>query len=307
MADLNVRRITLRDGRALAYVERGDPQGLPVVYCHGVPSSRAEADVHGHAATLTSLGVRLIVPDRPGVGDSDEQPNRTVVDWADDVRDLASQLGLGSFAVVGASGGAPYALACGVRLRENVCAVGIVGGIAPLDAPGVLTSFSAPLRVMFRLGRRAPPILNWLLKLNLRAVRRGGDRAGARMAAMAPEPDRTLLQQPEVQRRFTACFDEACRRGTTGPTIDVGIVARPWGFDLRSIEVPVFLWHGARDANVPVACGRYLAEVIPGCRATFYAEDAHLSVPVNHCAEIFTSIIAACRKRDRGPAATVRP
>ena len=82
MADLFDRRINLRDGRALAYVERGHPTGVPVVYCHGVPSSRAEADVHGYTETLATFGIRLIVPDRPGFGCSDIQPNRTVVDWA---------------------------------------------------------------------------------------------------------------------------------------------------------------------------------------------------------------------------------
>ena len=81
MADEDARRITLRDGRTLAYVERGDPAGLPVVHCHGVPSSRAEADMYDHADTLVRMGVRLIVPDRPGVGLSDARPNRTVIDW----------------------------------------------------------------------------------------------------------------------------------------------------------------------------------------------------------------------------------
>lgn len=299
MAEFDDRRITLRDGRTLAYVERGDSAGLPVVYCHGVPSSRAEADVYHLDETLAALGVRLIVPDRPGIGLSDAQPHRTVSDWADDVRDLAAQLGLGRFAVVGASGGAPYALACGARLRDQVCAVGIIGGIAPLDAPGLLAALSAPLRIMFQMGRRAPRILGWLLRLNLRALRRGGERAGARMAARVPEPDRTLLQRPGLQRGFMQCFIEACRRGTTGPATDVRIVARPWGLDLASIDVPVLLWHGMRDANVPVACGRYLAQAIPGCQATFYPNDAHLSVPVNHGTEIFSALTTACRRDDR--------
>ncbi len=69
------------------------------------------------------------------------------------------------------------------------------------------------------------------------------------------------------------CFVEACRRGTAGPATDVGIVARPWGLDLASIDVPVLLWHGVRDGSVPVACGRYLAQAIPRCHATFYSDD----------------------------------
>ena len=76
-------------------------------------------------------------------------------------------------------------------------------------------------------------------------------------------------------------------------------MARPWGIDLAAIEVPVLLWHGVRDRNVPVACGRYLAQAIPGRQATFYPGDAHLSVPVNHGVDIFAALAGYCPTRDR--------
>jgi pimeloyl-ACP methyl ester carboxylesterase len=132
-----------------------------------------------------------------------------------------------------------------------------------------------------------------MFRLNLRAIGGGGPRASQRMAAMAPEPDRTLLQRPEISGGFIACFVEACRQGPRGPADDMGLVARPWGFDLAAVKVPVLLWHGERDRNAPVACGRYLATAFPDCRATFYAEDAHLSVPLNHQQEIFGALASA--------------
>ncbi len=58
----------------------------------------------------------------------------------------------------------------------------------------------------------------------------------------------------------------------------------------RRWTVPVALWHGERDRNVPVAHGRYLAGVIPGCRATFYPADAHLSTFVNHRREFLAAL-----------------
>jgi hypothetical protein len=39
------REVKMRDGRTLAYAEYGSPAGQPVIYCHGVPSSRAEGDL----------------------------------------------------------------------------------------------------------------------------------------------------------------------------------------------------------------------------------------------------------------------
>ena len=74
---------------------------------------------------------------------------------------------------------------------------------------------------------------------------------------------------------------------------DMGLIARPWGFDLAAVKVPVLLWHGELDRNVPVSAGRHLAGAFPHCRAAFYAEDGHLSVPLNHHEEIFGALAAA--------------
>ena len=279
--------VRLRDGRTLAYTEYGNRGGAPIVYCHGVPSSRVEGDLILDNARTAAWGLRIIVPDRPGMGYSDFQPARRIVGWADDVADLAAALGLDSFAVVGSSGGAAYALACAARMPDRVRLVGLIGGAAPADAPG---GHNILLRFMFRLARVAPAVLRGLFRLQLRAIRRGGDRGRERMSSWAPEPDRTLLQREEIARGFMACFEEACRNGPRGPASDVALIARPWGFVLADIKVPVRLWHGERDRNVPVASGRYFAAVLPNCRATFYPEDAHLSVPLQHQDEILAAL-----------------
>jgi pimeloyl-ACP methyl ester carboxylesterase len=284
------REITLRDGRRLAYAEFGSPRGTPIVHCHGSPSSRVEGELLFDKAAITELGLRLIVPDRPGMGRSDFQAGRRIVDWPNDVSDLATALDLQDFFVLGESGGSPYALACGALMPTRVRAVGVVGGVAPLEAPGLAAALSTPLRLMFRLAKYAPPLLGALFRLNLKVMRSVSERGVERMLASFPEPDRTLLKRPEVLRRFIACFQEACLNGTRGAVHDMGLLARPWGFDPGLISVPVRLWHGDRDGNVPVTHGRYLAETVPRCRASFYPDDAHLSVPLNHGREILSAL-----------------
>src|SRR3954452_9759734 len=122
---MNPQKLTLRDGRLLAYQEYGRPGGMPVIYCHGIPSSRVEGDLTIDPTIVESVGARVIVPDRPGVGQSDPQEGRRIVDWPTDVSELASHLGASTFAVLGSSGGSPYALACAQLPR--VRAVGIMG------------------------------------------------------------------------------------------------------------------------------------------------------------------------------------
>ena len=284
--------IKLRDGRTLAYAQYGDAHGRPIIHCHGTPSSRVEGELTFSGNVAAELGLRIVVPDRPGIGQSDFQQGRRIIDWPDDVLDLVDALEFDTFAVLGSSGGGPYATVCGARMPTRVRMLGLLGAVAPLDVPDALVAMSAPLRFMLRLARLSPALLRGLFRLNLRAISGGGTRAGERMAASFPEPDRTLLQQhPEIRDGFVACFVEACRNGTRGAAADLALMARPWGFDPADIEVPVRLWHGERDRNVPAAHGRYLAGVLPQCRATFYPDEAHLSLPRNHQREILSALV----------------
>jgi pimeloyl-ACP methyl ester carboxylesterase len=209
------------------------------------------------------------------------------------VADLADALGLGRIAVLGSSGGAAYALACGVKMPHRVAAIGILGGVAPPSAPDMLRAMSVPLRIVFRLARIAPLMLRGLFRLQLRAIRRGGVRASERMVAWAPEPDRPFLRDSAIRQRFTECFQEACRQGTRGAVLDTALVAAAWGFDLGEVKSRVVLWHGNLDKNVPVASGRYLASALPNCVPTFYADEAHLSLPMNHQQEILGAMASA--------------
>ncbi len=92
--------VILPDRRKLAYAEYGKPDGYPVMYFHGTPSSRLEPAVIGDE-TWARLGLRVIAPDRPGMGGSDFQPRRGFSDWPKDVLALADTLGLGQFAGLG--------------------------------------------------------------------------------------------------------------------------------------------------------------------------------------------------------------
>src|SRR5215208_6910139 len=107
MTTIADRVIRLRDGRALAYAEHGSPHRAPVIYCHGAPSSRVEGNLSLYAVAA-NRGVRLIIPDRPGMGASDFQSGRRIMDWPSDVIELVTVLQLDTFAVLGWSGGSPY-------------------------------------------------------------------------------------------------------------------------------------------------------------------------------------------------------
>jgi pimeloyl-ACP methyl ester carboxylesterase len=129
----NEQMVPLPDGRRVVIASHGDPRGWPLFLFHGIPVSRL-----GHEFTdapAKERGVRVLYPDRPGIGLSDPRPGRTIYSYADDVAAMADALGLERFAVAGLSGGGPYALACGAKLPERVTAVGVMAGVGPSIGP----------------------------------------------------------------------------------------------------------------------------------------------------------------------------
>ncbi|KAK7991268.1 alpha/beta-hydrolase [Apiospora saccharicola] len=94
--------MALPDGRTLSWSEAGDPNGDPLFLFHGHPGSRL--DVFSLKKLGRRLNIRLIAPDRPGMGRSTFYQDRGITDWPRDVQNLARRLGIYRYAVLGGSG-----------------------------------------------------------------------------------------------------------------------------------------------------------------------------------------------------------
>jgi pimeloyl-ACP methyl ester carboxylesterase len=279
------RTVLLGDGRRLGYAEWGDPAGRPLLYFHGWPGARVEGRLADDAAMAG--GVRLIALDRPGMGLSDFQPRRGLVDWPDDVVEVAAALGLDRFAVLGISGGAPYAAACAWKLPERLTRAGIVSSLAPLDVPGVIAGMGRRNRWSFELMGRLAPARRALMGTVELSVRRHPERALERGVSAAA--DRKYLSRPEVRTILADSLSEAFRSGSRGPAWETGLYVRPWGFRVQDIRTPVYLSHGEADENAPVAMGRWLAAAIPDCAAVFHPGEGHLHF-VDRLPEILVAV-----------------
>ncbi|HEX6552921.1 MAG TPA: alpha/beta hydrolase [Ktedonobacteraceae bacterium] len=285
------KTIRLPDGRQLGYAEYGDPEGLPLLYFHGTPGSRLQGEVFD--APARGVEVRMVAPGRPGQGLSDFQPERTMLDWAHEVEALADHLHLERFAVMGISGGGPYAAATAYQLPERVTKLALISTVCPLSFPGATTGMLPAVRLAFRLARSAP----WAVNLLMRNMDRNGNQPErARKRALSnrrvPPADIAMLEDDEFWKTLLANRREATRNGTRGVARDVVLCARPWGFQLEDIQVPTLLWHGEADVNAPVSMGRAIARIIPNCQATFVPGEGHLSLARKHMDEILRSIFS---------------
>jgi pimeloyl-ACP methyl ester carboxylesterase len=279
------QQIKLQDGRNLGYAEYGHPDGFPIFYFHGFPSSRLDWLLVNNDAVLLELKARVIAPDRPGYGLSEFKRGRKLVDWPDDVIELANALQIDRFAVLGISGGGPYAAACVAGIDNRLIKTGIACGMGPSDAPGMKEGGSWRIPGTLSIIRRV------ILMLTSMGIQRDPDQFISRSKEMFSEPDRQLLDQPELAALFLDGMRGAFRHGVNGANQEAALYTRPWGFNLRDIQTEVHLWHGEQDLNVPISVGRYMAETIPICEAKFYENEGHFTLPRNHLREILSALI----------------
>jgi len=285
------QQLRLPTGRLLAYDEHGAVDGTPIFYFHGSPSTRLEWHLFGSDALARKLKVRIIVPDRPGLGRSDFQPGRRISDWPADVIALADRLALARFAILGYSGGGPYAAACALKIPERLTRVGIVSGTAPFNEPG-LTAGINPTNLRFmQLARTKPWLSRQTLRLMGLIVRFTPRRFIEGAIASLPVPDQAVLARSDFRQGFIAMIREALLAGPRGAQRDTALMVSPWDFRLQDIRSAVYLWHGVEDANAPLAMGRFMAAAIPNSQVCFY-DEGHLSLISKYIEEILNVLIA---------------
>jgi pimeloyl-ACP methyl ester carboxylesterase len=264
---VNERDLELSDGRRLhLYDTRADDAEarLTVFWHHGTPNLGEPPEPLLPASA--ERGIRWVSHDRPGYGGSTPHPGRDVASAAADVAAIADALGIGRFAVMGHSGGAVHALACGALLSDRVIGAVSVSGLAPFDAQG----------------------LDWFA---------GMGQAGAaelRAAVAGRTALESYLTSSEFDPELFTRADHAALKGAwawlgkiAGRALDGGLggmidddlayVAR-WGFGPRLLSVPVLILQGGQDRIAPRSHGTWLASHIPSAELWLRPDDGHISV-----------------------------
>jgi pimeloyl-ACP methyl ester carboxylesterase len=263
-----------RDGRVIAVEVLGDDDASPVLLCHGLGDSRLSAQSLRPA--VRELGLRVIAPDRPGIGGTDRRWLRQLADWADDAAVVLDMLRVDSAALLGISGGGPFAAACAARFPARVRRLMLVCALGPAGWPTV--GMAQGERLSLALATYAPALGGWSMERLAALARRSPDIFLWLAATSFPDVDIRALQEPGMRESFLTCYIEAFRRGGWGVAQDLRLLTRPWGFDLGSITVPTSIHHGDADITVPVQHARLYARAIPGARLQIHPGEGHLSI-----------------------------
>lgn len=261
--------VRLPDGRRLGFVETGPRDGLLVLYLHGAIGSPQRTG-HELDALTAELGVRYVMVSRPGFGDSDPLPGRTLLGFASDAAALADRLGRQRFAVVGVSAGGPYALACAHELPERVAAAALVSSMAWSSGAG-RCELSLPLRAVRRTPRACARAGDGFLAL----ARAHPGLVQRAMRSGAPRADRHNLAGSQPRELAAERFLAAARGGIGGMIDDYLLCAGDWGFELADVPVQVQLWHGVQDELVTVDAALHMAAGLPRAQTGLDPDEGH--------------------------------
>ncbi len=282
--------IRLPDRRRLGYAEYGPSRGRPVLWFHGTPGARRQIPPAAREAAY-ARDVRLVSVERPGIGASTPHAYDSFRAWADDIRILADALDLERFAVVGLSGGGPYALATAHELGSRVVAAAILGGVAPAVGPeaapgGIvgLTRYVGPM-----LARSRGPLGAGMQGL-VQALAPVADTVTDLFLRLLPAGDRRVFADPATREMFQDDLLQGSRGGMQAMFLDAALMGRPWGFALRDVRVPVRLWFGDADNVVPLEHGEHLAKHLQGSVLRVRPDGGHLG-GLGATDEIFDEIL----------------
>jgi len=281
--------LQLADGRTLGYAITGDSDGEPVMLCHGLPGSRMEGQLIETAATQMKL--KIITPDRPGYGLSTPQPHHTLLQWADDVIELADHLCIQSFHLIGISGGAPRALAVVAKWANRVKKVTIVCGLAPLYHTGLSKNMNRFTALSFWLAHHSPRTLKSMIGTPLHVISKLSPGFALHVLRWYNGGiDGQLLEQSAIRKLIALDIAEAFRQGPVGAAHEMKLYVRPWGFNLEDIKTPIALWHGDSDGIVPLEHSHYLQKHLPESTLTVIPGEAHFSLPIRQADTILQSL-----------------
>jgi len=259
--DRHARIYACADGRKLGYAEFGDPDGAPVIALHGTPGSRLMFALADQAAR--ERGLCIIAPERPGYGLSDAKDFASLQDASADIAGLADFLDLKDFALLGVSGGGPFAVAAAALVPDRVKLLALISPVGPIaEVADRISAWHRHLFTELALSQFACGSFFWGLKALLAVA---PDVAYAGLKHHASDADRALLEQGEVRASLYEAIREGLHHGVDGAVQDLQLYCRPWGLDLGAIDVASIVWQGSDDTIVPAEAAYYLARTLPQC------------------------------------------
>ena len=283
--------VDLPDGRALDVLVGDGDERRGFLFHHGTPGNATRYETWFPA--VEARGLRPIAYSRPGYATSTRNPRRSVASVARDVSDLLDQLGIDDFFTLGGSGGGPHSIACAALMPARCLASAALVTVAPIDADGL--DFFAGMTQLnvdeFNAALAGESTLrSWMGGFGEEVRNITADRMISTLGDALPPVDQAIASG-EWAEHEAAGLRRALEHGFDGWIDDDLAFARPWGFDVADVRVPVRIWQGELDSLVPWSHGQWLSDHIPGAQFTLATGQGHFSLGVSSRDSILDDLI----------------
>ncbi|KAK8018815.1 hypothetical protein PG991_008005 [Apiospora marii] len=295
-------------GRVISFSEVGDSEGSAVFCCVGMGLTRYITAFYDELAQ--TLKLRLITPDRPGVGDSEAYNDGTAtpLSWPDDVYAICQALKITKFSILAHSAGAIYALATALRMPQHIR--GRIHLLAPWIPPSQMNVFGASqampptnaIPTSQRILRALPTpflkaanssfmsatsssITSSLPKTPRSKTKRKSAAVGKekRDLTQALEKENLPLELylPEGKTSpllATENMDQYRPNPEQGAPVDLLVCLErrhTVGFRYVDITRPVVIHHGSKDTRVPVENVKWLGKTMKRCEVRVLEGEGH--------------------------------
>lgn len=240
--------LSLPDGRTLSYSDIGTGENGTWIHCHGIPGSRKET--HHLQDQLKHAGMRLIVPDRPGYGQSTPAVDYGFSEHSDDLRRLADHLKLATFRLSGFSGGGVFAMAAAHDLGNRIEQLDIAAtpAVPLMENPFANASELTSNTWQLALADHAT------LAIELEALTHSVDTLSTSLIDAAGDHEAGYLRSDSFYPLFLENLNAALGNGAAiaakAIARDIFMTASPWPFSTGNINLQIRVIHGADDRLV---------------------------------------------------------
>lgn len=240
------REVRLANGMKLAYVELGDPKGVPLLLLHGyTDSSRSWSLAAPYLARH-----RLLIPDQRGHGAADAPACcYGISDYAYDAVLFMDALGVQRAAVAGHSMGSMVAIHLAAQYPKRVVSIALIGStaLAPVRRGAWLYDQVAALK--WPLDPASPFMREW-------------------HPANQPTPIDPVFAEAVMKELLAV--PESVWRGVMNELVGV-----PIGRHAADVNVPVLILSGGKDPLFPAEHHASLVNAFPGAEAHVFPDLGH--------------------------------
>ena len=260
-------KMKLPDGRMLAYAEYGDPDGIAVLGLHGTPGTRHIFSLGDTSAR--KYGLRVIAPNRAGIGDSDDRSDHSIAGHVEDALALLDHLGIKEFAALGFSGGGPYTAEVARQVPHRIRALALVSAHVQGVQPG------PGHRILMKLANVSIPAARLMfLAIALPAVT-VPNFSRLLIGPGLNHSDRQTMKDREIRRCLTKGIAGVLWSGRA-TALEARNFYRERPLSPIALDAPVRIWHGAEDKVIVPKAAFIYSRMFPGSHLAIIPQVGHL-------------------------------